>query len=926
MAVASGGPVEPADERGLVDDVLTHAATTTAGLIIEGAMGIGKTTLWSAAVAKARELGFQVMSARAVQAESVLAYTVVADLLADVDPAVVEMLPPVQRVAMDRVLLTERADGRATDQRVAAAAFASIVAQLAERAPVLLAVDDVQWLDASSRAVLGFAARRLSGRVGVLVTERTTADRDGQARSWLHMGGRGVSPIQLQPMSFADLHTRIVERLDRSFPRPTMTRIHEVSGGNPFFALELARSIDVAAPSSDQQPVLSATLAEVVRLRLAHLNAATMHALLAAACVADPTVDLVAAATGDSAEGVVRTLEGAEDDGVLTIDGNRVRFEHPLLVRGVYMQASAARRRRMHRVLAGIETHPELKARHLALATTSADPDTLKALDAAAEAATARGAPAAAAELFELAIQRGGDDPMRRFRAAASLLGAGDAIGGRAMLEPALAQIPPGTMRAAALNLFAGLCVYTNGYAEATGYLLEALPEAADYPYLRVQTLLMLSFTQINDGAFDESLHNAGLAVAEAELLGMPPLTSQVLSMWVMVNCICGNGIDDAAQQRALDTEDHALNAPIVFRASANNAQLLAWKGDLDGARAQIAEVRGRCEERGAESDLLFVAVQNVLIEIWRGDLATADEIAHDAVTRAEQLGGDQSELIATTVQTAVAAHRGQQEAARDYGRRALAAAERCGAHRVAEWPTMMLGFLETSLGNYAEALAVLDEMISRFPSTPTGTEIISATFIPDAVEAYAGLDRVGEAEPLITALEANGERLDRPWMIAAGARCRAIALASNGDVEGALVAARRAMEAHDRLPMPFERARTQLLLGRLLRRGRYKGAAQVLASASKTFEAIGSTLWAARAREELSRVAVGRVGGDALTRGERQVAERAAAGLSNREIAVDMQVSIKTVESHLGSAYRKLGIRSRSRLSGRLQDEQPDG
>jgi DNA-binding CsgD family transcriptional regulator len=908
-----------ADEQARVYDVLSQAATTTAGMIIEGAMGVGKTTLWSGAVARARELGFQVLSARAVQAESVLAYTVVADLLADVDPAVVESLPPVQQVAVDRVLLTERADGRSTDQRVAAAAFASIVTKLAERAPVLLAVDDVQWLDTSSRAVLGFAARRVSGRVAVIVAERTAGERDGQVKSWLQTGGRGMAAIRLHPMSFADMHAMIVTRLDRSFPRPTMTRIYEISAGNPFFALELARSIDVAAPSPDQEPVLSATLAEVVRMRLGHLDAGALKALLAAACVADPTVDLVSAATGESTEGVVQTLEAAEEAGVVTIDGNRVRFEHPLLARGVYTQARAAQRRRMHRVLAGIETHPELKARHLALATTSTDPDMLKALDAAAEAATARGAPAAAAELFDLAIQRGGDDPMRRFRAAASLLGAGDAIGGRAMLKPALGEMPPGLMRAAALNLFAGLCVYTNGYAEATEYLLEALPQAADYPLLRVQTLLMLSFTQINDGVFDESLRNAGLAVAEAEALDKAPLTSQVLTMWVMVNAICGNGIDDDARRRALETEDLALNAPIVFRASANDSQLLAWKGELDAARVQITEVRQRCEERGAESDLLFVAVQTVLIEIWRGDLATADVVARDAVTRAEQVGGDQSELIATTVQTAVAAYLGREADAREHCARALAAAERCGAHRVAEWPTMMLGFLETSLGNYAQALDVLGEMIAKFPSTPVGTEIISATFIPDAVEAYTRLDRVAEAEPLVAVLEANGERLDRPWMIATGARCRAMVLASNGDVEGALAAARRAMEAHDRLPMPFERARTQLVLGRLLRRGRYKGAAQELASAVETFDGMGAELWASRAREELSRVAVVRLGGDTLTRGERQVAERAAAGLSNREIAADVHVSIKTVESHLGSAYRKLGIRSRSQLLGRL-------
>lgn len=907
-------------------EFLDRAATRSAGLVIEGAMGIGKTTLWVAAVESAREAGFHVLSAQAEQAESVLAYTVVADLLAGVDPEAFEALSPVQRVAVDRVLLNERADGRATDQRVAAAAFSSVIGYLTKDAPVLLAVDDVQWLDKSSRTVLGFAARRIAGRVGVLVTERTTGDRAAEAAAWLRVGGEEVGSVKLAPMSFADVHAMIVQRLGRSFPRPTVTRIHEISGGNPFFALELARSIDVEAPRPGQEPVLSATLAEVMRLRLANLNPATMEALLAAASVADPTVDLIAAATRQTTAEVVRALGPAEADGVVAIDGNRLRFEHPLLVHGVYTQSSANRRRRMHRLLAGIVTQPELKARHLALATTSTDPDTLKALDAAAEAATARGAPDAAAELFELAIERGGDTPMRRFRAAASLLGAGDAIGGRAMLEPALKDTPSGAMRAAALNLLAGLCIYTNGYQEATEYLIEALPHAAENPLLRVQTLLMLSFTQINDGAFSESLSNADLAVSDAERMNVSALTSQVLTMWVMVNCICGHGVDGAVNARALALEDHTLNAPIVFRASANNAQLLAWQGDLDGARAQIAEVRRRCEERGAESDLLFVAVQNVLIELWRGELDAADAIARDAVARAEQIGGDQSELIATTVRSAVAAYRGHKDDVYEHVRRALKAAERCGAHRVAEWPTMMLGFLETSLGNYAEALDVLEAMITEFPTTPIGTEIISATFIPDAVEAYVGLGRAPEAEHLVAALERNGARLGRPWMVAVGARCRAMVLASEGNVAEALAAVRRAMEAHEQLPMPFELARTQLVMGRLLRRSRHRGASQVLTAAHETFNRMGAAVWAARASEELARSSAGRSGADELTRAERRVADRAAAGLSNREIATELHMSVKTVESHLGNAYRKLGIRSRSQLSSRLSDESAAG
>jgi hypothetical protein len=143
---------------------------------------------------------------------------------------------------------------------------------------------------------------------------------------------------------------------------------------------------------------------------------------------------------------------------------------------------------------------------------------------------------------------------------------------------------------ASALNLLAGLCVYTDGYAEATGHLIRALDDVGDSQLLRVQTLLMLSFTQINDGDFEASPRNADLAVEVAEQLGIAPLTRQVLTMWVMVNAICGNGIDEGARLRALELEDNGINGPIVFRASANNAQLLAWKGDPDGAKSQMAQ------------------------------------------------------------------------------------------------------------------------------------------------------------------------------------------------------------------------------------------------------------------------------------------------------------------------------------------------
>ena len=193
---------------------------------------------------------------------------------------------------------------------------------------------------------------------------------------------------------------------------------------------------------------------------------------------------------------------------------------------------------------------------------------------------------------------------------------------------------------------------------------------------------------------------------------------------------------------------------------------------------------------------------------------------------------------------------------------------------------------------------------------------------LPDAVEALIALARLDEAEPPIEALERNGAKLDRPWMLAMGGRCRAMLLAARGELGEALEAVQRAMVEHGRLPMPFEQARTQLLMGELQRRLRRKDAAAAsLRDALATFEQLGTPLWAARARAELLR-ASGRPGGPEveLSASERRVAELAASGMTNRDVAAALFISVKTVEINLTRAYRKLGIRSRTQLGQRLR------
>jgi DNA-binding CsgD family transcriptional regulator len=236
-------------------------------------------------------------------------------------------------------------------------------------------------------------------------------------------------------------------------------------------------------------------------------------------------------------------------------------------------------------------------------------------------------------------------------------------------------------------------------------------------------------------------------------------------------------------------------------------------------------------------------------------------------------------------------------------------------------WPMTILGFLEVSLGNYEAALKSIKPLLDRFRDAPQATEIYAAAYLPDAAEAMIALGRIAEAEPLIDALERNGRRLDRPWMSAVGARCRAMLLAAHGDFKAAYEVAQYAMVEHQRLPMPFERARTQLVLGQLQRRQREKAlSAATLREALAVFEKLDTPLWADRVRAELARVKVGSQKPTLLTPSEQRVAEFAASGLTTREVAARLFVSPKTVEVHISRIYRKLGIGSRAELGALMR------
>ncbi|HEY7052599.1 MAG TPA: AAA family ATPase [Mycobacterium sp.] len=899
-------------------EFLAGALTQPCALLVEGEAGIGKTTFMLTVLEEARQQNFLVLSTRCAAVETDLAYAALADMLHSVDPSAWATLPEPQRLAIDRILLRVTDDAVPTDQRAVTAGFVAVIESLAEQQPVLLAIDDLQWLDPSSAAVFAFATRRFSTPVGVLGTVRLDPDADGT--SWLQASRPDLlQRIRLPPMALGEIHHVVTQRLGESFSRPAIVQIHEISGGNPFYAIELARAVDPEAMGTVKP--LPRTLADVVQARLGSLDEGLQQVLLAAACSAKPTVELLSAVLDARPDEVARVLDEAEDKQILVLDGNRVRFSHPLLAHGVYADASASRRRQMHRRMALHIDEPEVRARHLALAAISGDSSTLESLDAAAEMARARGAPAAAAELVELAIGLGGDTPQRWISSATYHFNAGDAGRARTRLQDTIERSVPGRLRAEALRLLGVWSLLDGSSRDAAGLLERALSEAEGGLALLVQILVPLAFALINVGHFERAATSIEQAVEAATELEDEPLLSQALGMRVLVHFLLGHGFDETGLQRARELEDPHAVVSGLLSPTMQHAELLAGTGRLDEARKELLAIRQHHVDRGDESELTIIAFHRGLTDIWQGNFDDAALIADDAMERALQLDRDLPLAVALTMQAAVAAYTGDECDARRDANRSFDILRRCDSPAlVAVWPLTTLGFLEVSLGRYDKALTVLEPLLRTVEQAPAATEIFVTPFLPDAIEASIALRRIDEATRLLDLLETNGRRLNRPWMVALGARCRAMSLAAVGQIDEAHQAVQLAMAAHERLPMPFERARTRLLLGQIQRRLRQKGVACTsLNGALDAFEALGVTRWADRARAEMSRVKIAQYGSGNLTAAERRVAELAASGLTNREVAAALFVSPKTVDTNLTRVYRKLGIHTRAQLGRRM-------
>jgi DNA-binding CsgD family transcriptional regulator len=452
-----------------------------------------------------------------------------------------------------------------------------------------------------------------------------------------------------------------------------------------------------------------------------------------------------------------------------------------------------------------------------------------------------------------------------------------------------------------------------DGYVEASQLLRRALDEDTPDAPLQVRMSTTLAYALYMTGEPELARHRAEEAVSHAERLGIPGLLSEALGARATIRFFLGGGVDEESMRRALAMEDHTSFTPIMLRPSVEHALMLACTGDLDTSYDLMREIERSCIDKGEEGELIFVGFYVVVNRIWRGDLAEARRLANDVTQLARRLGAEFPTMLSLVLQAWLAVYDGSEADARPAVAEAIDASKRSGTAWHEDWALTALGFLEVSLGHFDAALISLAPLLSRH--APESTEINAASFVPDAVEALTAMGRADEAEPLVDALERNGRRLDRAWMRAVGARGRAMVLAARGDADAAVQSARDALIEHDRLPMRFERARTQLLLGQLLRRQRAEATA-VLRDALAVFEELDTPLWAARARAELAGTRPrSRAAQEGLTPAEKRVAELAASGMTNRDVAASLFISAKTVEATLARVYRKLGIRSRAEL-----------
>lgn len=905
------------EELEILDSFL--AGARPAALVLEGEPGIGKTTLWRYAVEAARAGPALVLTHSAASAEAQLSFTALGDLLGDVIDDVLPSLPPPQQRALRVALLLEEAEESPPDPRAVFAALSGIFRTLAAKRPVVVAVDEAQWLDGPSSAALEYAVRRLADQpVALLVARRGSASEPLPLGLGAALPEQRIRRLQLGPLTLGALRRLLHTRLGVGVGGQALRQIHQTSGGNVLFALEIGRALqrrEIAAVPGEPLPV-PATLQELVRERIAALPSRTRDALAVAAAASQPTLALV----GEIVEAdALPILAPALEADVAALEGDHIRFAHPLLASSAYESARGDRRRDLHRRLAHVARDPEERARHLAIATDLPDESVASVLEEASAKAAARGAPDTAADLAAAARrltppERTRDIRRRMLSEADHRFHAGDIARARALLE-GFARTTANAdsdvlLRIARLELFG---VDPGRAAELAQSALH-LPDLE--PAVRAELEESLAWSLHLLRRNDSAAQQARVAVAAADEAGDPSVLVRALSAHLLCELLVGRQLPDATVERFAALAPAAQRLELIRHPTFTLAVLLVWSGGHERARPMLLELYRRAHELGEATSIPFILSFLTRAETLLGEWESAIQHAREGFEVAVQ--NDQKPLATASLANLalVEAYRGDVESARANAAAAIDVdPPLVVARRTALWA---LGLVELSLGDAQAAAGVLRELADHVESEGLH-EPGELPFFADYVEALAEAGRLEEAWDVLAGVERRAAAVDRASELAGAARCKGLLSSASGDLVTAGAALEDALDRYERLSLPFERGRALLALGQVQRRGKQKRAArESLEAALAVFEELGARLWAGKARAELARIG-GRAPAGGLTATEQRIAELVAEGRSNKEVAAALFVTVKTVERNLTRIYEKLGVRSRSQLAARL-------
>jgi DNA-binding CsgD family transcriptional regulator len=906
-------------------------------IVLTGSSGIGKTAVMDAIGTAATGRGERVLRVTGAETERWISNAGLADLLSQVPLDYLAGLPDPQRAAVNAVLLRGRSPVAGSRARLACRfAWQSILERCAEDGPVLVLVDDAQWLDEASADVIGYAARRVSvPLVRAVVAERWPEHGGRAGHDEPHESGRRrsqparaasfapgpVLELAVPPLDATDL----AELLDLyALPARAAGKLHADSGGNPYLALALGGAFADRTSVTWHPVPLPRRLHAELRDRVGALPEDVRETLLIAALATRPTIELLLRAGRTEAEGDIRHAVAC---GLLVTDGSVVRFTPPAVANVVSESATAAHRSAVHTALSTVLTDALERARHRALASADPDAEVARSIVIAAENARRRGARALAAELYLLAADRTPpelDAERLDWLVAATEVGAAairPEIVNRAADAVLTADSSPGhrvRVRMALIDLSG------QALADMDETFAAAMADADDDPALMAPLRLRLAWQAMIDGNPMRGEAEADKAIGLATVVGDTTTEAMALAVKAHVARILGRGDYTDTLDRALALPQPALDGWLHLTPRFQAARFAVFDDRLDEAREDLFKMLALVERGGGEE---LIGVLRCLAEVsaHAGRCRDALDFSSRAIRVTQEAGlspgpawyiGAVAELAGGSVARAMAyAQRGarasEQERDSIYLRRNLHA----------------LGQAQLRSGDAREGVETL-RRIRALEHAQGMSEPSVLRWHGDLASGLVAIGELDEAEETIRAArEAMANRTHNAGVTCRLDRAEGLLLAERGEVDAAAVLLASAARRFELMGQPIEHGHTLLVLGQVERRRRRRAAARsAVGEAAAIFTRAGAKPWLDQAARTLARVAGTSDAGErpdhsaaALTATEAGIAAMVREGASNREIAARMFLSVKTVEAALTRIYRKLGVRSRTQLTSRL-------